>query len=311
MFSNFMDAVRTRSEQAMASADLQPIVAEQVILQDQGLSFIVRWVAALAAKDAARQAPEEAAGSPQAANTILPGGPRDPDFNPFLNPDPALTVGPIGADHVAILNKFPVCLHHLVLARRDYADQLTPLELTDFMALALLLSHEGGLGFYNGGAAAGASQRHKHVQWIPAADGNASLRALVQGLPATAAQGTLLTHPLLPIAHYFVRVDAGPDSRPEDSAASMLMAYAQSCAALGLRPGTDGLLPPFNLLVSDGWMLVVLRSQEHFLGVSLNALSYGGTIYVRDPAQMGSIRAAGPLAVLAGVGVELGETRVD
>ncbi len=38
----------------------------------------VRWVFSLAVKDAAKVA--------------IPGGPRDPDFNPFLNPDPALTV---------------------------------------------------------------------------------------------------------------------------------------------------------------------------------------------------------------------------
>jgi ATP adenylyltransferase len=37
--------------------------------------------------------------------------------------------------------------------------------------------------------------------------------------------------------------------------------------------------------------------------VSLNALSFGGTIYVRDPAQIDAIRAAGPLRALASVGV--------
>src|SRR5690606_9342263 len=53
MYSNFMDAVRTRSAHAIASGDLQPIEAEQVVIQERGLPFIVRWVAALAAKDAA------------------------------------------------------------------------------------------------------------------------------------------------------------------------------------------------------------------------------------------------------------------
>ncbi|MGB7483392.1 MAG: phosphorylase [Castellaniella sp.] len=296
-----MDVVRTRSDQAIASGDLQPIVAEQVVIEDRGLPFIVRWVAALAAKDAAKQgAAADAPAGPQEIS--LPGGPRDPDFNPFLKPDPALLVGPVGEHHTAILNKFPVCLHHLVLARRAFAEQRSPLEAIDFLALAAVLCREGGLGFYNGGAAAGASQRHKHVQWIPDAPGNASLRALAAGLPADAPQGAVVRHPALDLAHCFVRVDAGLGAEAGASARAMLIAFGQACAALDLRPGPDGLLPPCNMLVGDGWMLVLPRSQEHFQGVSLNALSFGGTIYVREPAQIEAIRAAGPLQALASVG---------
>ncbi|MER1966118.1 phosphorylase [Castellaniella sp. GW247-6E4] len=296
MDSTFMGAVRARTDAAIASGDLQPIVAEQVVMRDAGLPFTVRWVAALAAKDAAK------AGATPA--TTLPGGPRDPNFNPFLPPDPALTVGPLGAHHNVVLNKFPVCLHHLVLARREFAEQLSPLELVDFLALAIVLSDAGGLGFYNGGAAAGASQRHKHVQWIPAAEGNASLRYLGEGLPADIAPGALARHPGLPLRHCFVRVEAGFGCDPEAAAQAMHDAFGRACAELSLVPGgEDGLLPPCNMLVGDGWMLVLPRSREHFEGVSLNALSYGGTVYVREPAQIEAIRAVGPLRALASVGI--------
>jgi ATP adenylyltransferase len=294
MPTDFMRDVRERTHQALASGDLRPIETEQVVLEDGGLSFIVRWAAALAEKDVAK-------GPASGAAAILPGGPRDPGFNPFLNPDPALTIGPIGDHHTVILNKFPVCHHHLVLARREYAEQLSPLEAIDFEALALILSTEGGLGFYNGGAAAGASQRHKHVQWIPADSGNASLLGLAASLPAGTTQGTVLRHPALPFAHCLVRVDAGLGADARASARAMLIAFGQSCAALDLRAGADGLLPPFNLLVGDGWMLLVPRSREHFHGVSLNALSFGGTLYVREPAQIDAIRVAGPLQALASV----------
>lgn len=288
MDSAFMREVRLRSEQALASGALAPIVAEQVVIQDGGLPFIVRWVAALAAKDS--------------ATVSLPGGPRDPNFNPFLPPDPALTVGPVGAHHLAILNKFPVCLHHLVLARREFAEQLSPLEQIDFLALAQVLSELGGLGFYNGGAAGGASQRHKHVQWIPEAKGNASLRDLSCGLPAVAPAGALARHAELSLAHCFVRVQAGLGCNVEAAARSMHEAFEVACAELGLAPDEAGLLPPCNMLVDGDWMLMLPRSREHFEGVSLNALSYGGTIYVRHTDQIDAIRASGPLRVLAEVG---------
>ena len=53
---------------------------------------------------------------------------------------------------------------------------------------------------------------------------------------------------------------------------------------------------------SASMVLVVPRSQEHFEGVSINALSFGGTIYVRQPEQVELIRQTGPLQALGRVG---------
>ena len=295
--SPFMQNLRQRTEQALASGDLNPLQTQETVIEDGSLSFVVRWAAALAVKDAA---------APQESKTVLPGGPRDPDFNPFLNPDPALTIGPMGDEHTIILNKFPVCLQHLVLARRVFAEQRSPLERSDFAVLAQLLSQEGGLGFYNGGPEAGASQRHMHVQWLPPVPGHASLQPLATGLPADATEGTLQHHPGLPFAHVFVRVPVGKGKDVAAGAAALHGGFEQACAALDLQPGADGLMPPFNLLAGDGWLLVVPRLREHFEGVSLNALSFGGTLYVRQPEQVEPIRQAGPLQVLASVTVGYG-----
>lgn len=297
-----MDAIRARTASALASGDLSPLQTSETVIEQSGLRFIVRWAEALARKDAAKAAAPAAGKDAAGASVILPGGPRDPNFNPFLNPDPALTVGPIGTQHTIVLNKFPVCLHHLVLARREFAEQLTPLELCDFGVLAELLGTLGGLGFYNGGAPAGASQRHKHVQWVPAEPGNASLAQLAADLPRDARPGTVYRHQALPMAHALLKVEAGLGADPVASAAAMLAAYDLGRQHLGLQPGADGLLPPFNMLVGDGWLLLVPRSQEHFEGISINALSFGGTIYVRQPEQVELIRQTGPLQALASVG---------
>lgn len=288
MGADLLNAVDERSASARASGALLPIQAEETILEDAGLRFIVRWVSSLAVKDAAK--------------VTLPGGPRDPNFNPFLAPEPALTVGPVGDHHVAILNKFPVCDRHLVLARRTFEEQLIPLALIDFNALALVMGEYGGLGFYNGGAPAGASQRHKHVQWIPAAEGNASMRLLVAGLPADTPEQGLHRHPALAMKHCCVRVSNAKGTPVELAAQGMHAAFKRACLELGLETDENGLLPSFNLLAGDGWLMVVPRSREHFDEVSINALSYGGTLYVRRPEQVEAIRATGPLRVLAAVG---------
>lgn len=283
MTTPFMQTVDARSAEAIASGALLPVEAEEITLESDGLAFVVRHVRALEKKQE------------------LPGGPRDPDFNPFLPPDPALTVGPVGEQHVAILNKYPVSQRHLVLARKEFAEQTTPLEYQDFRALAQLLSSSGGLGFHNGGAPAGASQRHKHVQWLPSAPGNASLRMFRPVLDPDVREHTVFIHLQLPMRHCFVRVKAGKGVDPEASARSMLQGYQRALETLQLAPDAQGNLPPSNMLVEDGWMLVVPRSKEHFADVSLNALSFGGVLYVRDRGQIEAIREAGPLAALASV----------
>ncbi len=280
----FMKLVEQRSAEALASGALQPIRAQETKIDDQGLPFRVRWVSSLSAKDSAK--------------TTMPGGPRDPDFNPFLAPEPALTIGPIGTQHVAILNKFPICQYHLVLARREFEEQLLPLTREDFMAMTVIMSQSGGLGFYNGGTAAGASQRHKHVQWIPDAPDNANLQFLTQGLPDGLQELAVAVHPKLPIRHAFVKALCGPGTPAEDSAISLHRAFVVACEALGMVEDKVGLLPPFNMLTENGWLLIVPRSHEYAHDVSVNALSYGGTLYVRHPEQVESIRQTGPLSVL-------------
>ncbi|MBP6018644.1 MAG: phosphorylase [Burkholderiaceae bacterium] len=289
MTTAFMQVVEQRSVAALASGDLLPITTEQTDVLDQGLRFLVRWVSTLAAKDETKVA--------------MPGGPRDPNFNPFLNPDPELLIGPVGDRHVAILNKFPVCANHVVLACREFQEQLSPLALDDFSALATVMSEDGGLGFYNGGTEAGASQRHKHVQWLPTAKGNASLQFLVAGFPSDTPEHGVLSHPLLAFQHAFVKTQCGLGVTTATSAASMHRAFQLACASLGLVTNDQGLLPPCNLLVEQGWLLLVPRLREHVGDVSVNALSYGGTLYVRHPEQVEPVRQMGPLAILTQAGI--------
>ena len=55
---------------------------------------------------------------------------------------------------------------------------------------------------------------------------------------------------------------------------------------------------PYNLLVTRRWMLLVPRSEERVEGVSINALGFAGSLFVRDAAQMKVIERLGPMAAL-------------
>ncbi len=282
---DFLQAVDQSRDTALAAGALVPNRSECVTMDDHGLQFSVCWVAVLSDKDASKP--------------VMPGGPRDPNFNPFLPPDPLLTVGKAGEHHNVVLNKFPVCDRHLVVARTTFEEQRLPLDLNDFRALAGIFSQCGGFGFYNGGAEAGASQRHKHVQWTPHAPGNPGLAYLAKGLPQALPEHAIIRHPAFRFRHVFVRTVSGRDVDPEQSAHSLYQAFQLACRTLHLEPDEQGLLPPCNMLADDGWMLLVPRRQEHAYEVSVNAPSYGAVLYVRGPDQIDAIRKVGPLAVLA------------
>ena len=56
---------------------------------------------------------------------------------------------------------------HLLLISRRFVPQEHVLGPGDFVALWSIFEPLGGLAFYNGGAVAGASQPHRHLQWVP------------------------------------------------------------------------------------------------------------------------------------------------
>lgn len=282
------DLLRRIDRTLQAAADsgaLQPIHTEQTPVRDGGLDFTVRWVSSLAHKDAAR---------------VDAAVRRTPDFNPFLPPDPALTVGSLGEHHLGVLNKYPVIARHLLIVTRAFEDQTAPLKRADFVALATVMSPLGGLGFYNGGSDAGASQRHKHLQWIPDAENHARLDAFTHHLPADVPRGEPIVLPELPWRHRFLRLPAGPQDGVESFADALQDGFRRACEALGIAPAKDP-MPPYNLLASREWLTVIPRSRERHEQISVNALGFAGSLFVRRPEQIETVRAIGPLRLLAAV----------
>jgi hypothetical protein len=144
-------ALERAEQRALACGALRPIETVQQTIEDGGIEFVIRRVSSLA-----RRALEQPRGAPSAAAAV----------NPFLPFDPNLFVADVSATHVALLNKFNLAANHLVIATRRFVPQEILLDGEDFAALCACLAQLDGLGFYNAGAAAGASQPHKHLQMI-------------------------------------------------------------------------------------------------------------------------------------------------
>jgi sulfate adenylyltransferase (ADP) / ATP adenylyltransferase len=274
---------RTRIH-ALELGTLQPIATREIRVADGGVTFLVRQVDSLARK--------AAEGSRVAAAGAKGGG------SPFLPPEPELTLGALSPTHVAVLNKFNVLDNHLLMVTRQLEHQERLLTLADMEVLAFCLRELDGLAFYNGGTLAGASQAHKHLQLVPLPLDTRGppipMGPLLQTGGEPGATG-------LPFAHAFAPL-RGSDTAGGTDALRLHRLYLELLGLIGIRPvpGEGGLWQsgPYNLLVTRRWMLAVPRCAETVDTISLNALAFAGSLFVKDDAALAAVRRRGPMALL-------------
>jgi ATP adenylyltransferase (5'',5''''''-P-1,P-4-tetraphosphate phosphorylase II) len=293
--------VLRRTRDALASGALQPIETTTRAVDQSGIRFIVRVASNLRRKDAARRREIDAAKRT---------GSR---INPFLPYEAAMFVADLSPTHVCLLNKFNVLEHHLLIVTRAYADQETLIDKDDFVALCRCMAQIDGLGLYNAGSDAGASQPHKHLQLIPLPLSEAGppvpIAPALDILPAQAPEVT--TVPAFPFRHSFSRLEPTLFESPDAAATEVWETYRRLLAVMGIGESGDGdgrQTQAYNLLLTRSWMLLVPRSRAAFAGVSISALNFAGSMFVRSEDELRVIAEAGPLAVLAGVSCPRGET---
>lgn len=287
--------VDDRFREALRCGALQPIETRMQVIEQDGIRFAVRIATNLQRKDAAR-AQQEKAGRAH-------GRPVDP----FQPPEPELVVGGLSPTHFCLFNKYNVLDHHLLIVTRDYEDQETLISYEDFAALWRCLAEIDGLGFYNAGTTAGASQPHKHLQLAPLPPpGPDGIRVPIEAAFAdigTGIPGQITRASRLPFRHALTALD--PELPPEPAAAETLHLYRAMLDVLGIAAVADGPAlrqsQAYNLVMTRRWLLMVPRATERFNGISVNALNFAGLIFVRTPEQLALLEQAGPLAALAGV----------
>ena len=276
------DTIVTTGARALQVGAQLPIPTEYEFIEECGVRFVVRVLSRLGKKDAERRKPGD-------------GFPSGSPVNPFLSYDRDLYVAGVSDTHVALLNKFNVVEHHLLIVTRRFEDQDEPLTLEDFEALWTCMAGIDGLGFYNGGEAAGASQPHKHLQLVPLPFADDLHGVPIEPLLAGAGEqpGPVAG---LPFRHAVARIDSLAGERVGDAVPVLLDLYEKMMEAL------DASGRPYNLLVTHGWMLFVPRAREHFESVSVNALGFAGSLFVRNERELQLVKRKGPMHVLRDVG---------
>jgi sulfate adenylyltransferase (ADP) / ATP adenylyltransferase len=272
---------------ALQTGALQPIPTQFELIEQGGIQFLVRTLDSLARKAAAQT---------QTSKQVTTR-PTDKPFNPFLPYDPDLFVADLSETHVCLLNKYNVTDHHLLIITRAFEPQETLLTQPDFVALWGCLAEIDGLGFYNSGKQAGASQPHRHLQLVPLplTELKSSGRIPIEAALAEALwQDEIGQSPMLPFRHAVIRIPA--ELSRLEAAEFSLSAYERLIAHLNLNGEA-----PYNLLVTRQWLLMVPRQQEEFRDIPVNSLGFAGTLFVRSPEQLAKLKEIGPLNLLKGV----------
>lgn len=281
--------IRT-TEHALRSGALVPLSTSERFIEDSGVRFVVRVLDGLRRKKEAKREQEAA---------VLSGKP----VNPFLPPEPGLTVAEVSDTHRALLNKFNVVEHHLLVVTKRFEDQDTLLTAGDLKALWTCMAEYNSLGFYNGGREAGASQQHKHLQVVPLPLASEGPPVPLEPLFASAPRAGTTTLPALPFTHAFVRLEKGLTG--PDAARMLHGRYADLLRSVGLQPPDPGRpalrSAPYCLLLTREWMLLVPRSREHFEDISLNSLAFAGSFFVQSEAQFERLKTFGLMNALRSV----------
>ncbi len=288
------DKTQHQTRHALGCGALQPIETHYEFLEEAGMRFLVRILANLGRKEKAKESQLAHKQSGQ-------------DFNPFLPYDENLFVTNLSSTHLCLLNKYNVVDHHILIVTREFEDQDTWLNLADFQALALCMAEMEGLAFYNGGRSAGASQRHKHLQLVPPTlcpDGSPFPLAQVieqldcQTVPALSSSTCISRNPQFPFQHAIAHLPAGWLGSVSDGAKRLLTTYQDLLIHLGGNLQHSPRTFPYNLLITQDWMVLVCRTQDNYQSIPVNSLGFAGSLLVKDQEQLDRLKSIGPMTVL-------------
>lgn len=284
--------VEARTAYAIQCGAIQRISTRFERLEQGGVTFLIRIVSNLARKVQV---------TPDRQNVSRSS---DTKSNPFLPYDQNLFMADVSETHVCLLNKFNVLDHHLLMVTRSFQEQESLLTVNDFHAVMVCLAEFEGLVFYNAGQAAGASQRHKHLQMVPLPLTQEEMPHIpMEPLLNTAMfEGGIGWVPDLPFTHVLTRMDPEWLASPWNGAHELWSLYLMMLGAVGLSSGEKDVEPispaPYNLLVTRDWIFLVPRSTECFKGLSVNALGFAGALLVKDEKQLDLLKTCGPMTVL-------------
>lgn len=244
---------------------------------------------------------------------------KAPRFDPFADPPAELLVAriPVGrASHFLVLNKFPVIHNHFIIATTSNKPQTDLLEVDDLtMTHACLRAWQPQdndriskclFAFFNSGEHSGASQVHRHLQFLPVEDMSGSepgpWELLIDRMITRAHPELPLFHdPCLPFLHFSTPLEDEPTPTDLLSKYLLLLRAAMSATQNPSQPLDQEVVVEengqttlsYNLAMTTNRMAICPRQREAVgvpgagpqSSVALNGTILAGTLMVKHEAE--------------------------
>lgn len=218
------------------------------------------------------------------------------DKNPFANPEPELTiVDPYGPNDQfrLVLNKFPTLAEHFMMITREFKSQDTPLDLDELVGTYSVLSKlyeddedREWFAFYNCGPESGASQPHKHVQFMTLPKSRkftawpAKLSKKLEAFRPNDRKEPL-NDPELPFAHFVAKL---PEKSVIELDPEELSFYFISLLqrVLTVLKEHEKNVPSYNFVLTTEYMMLVPRLNGKVGTIGLNTCGYMGLVLCKN-----------------------------
>ena len=214
-----------------------------------------------------------------------------PKQNPFSPWEKILEIDKIGDYHQLILNKYPVQKGHILLITNSWKPQNGWLDINDWAAIQQVNKDTSGLWFFNSSPIAGASQPHRHFQLLRRSKDEISC----------------------PREKWFLEMELSKDSDCKlkkniivskfnflENSISLFELYLELCKKLGLGDPINNIQPKYayNLLITNKWIAIIKRSNDHIHGFSINGLGFAGYLLVTEKSDINYLKKFGPEKLL-------------
>ncbi|GAA5877143.1 hypothetical protein JCM16303_006181 [Sporobolomyces ruberrimus] len=314
-FSGLSQKIKQQYTQALKNGSVHFTDSEVIELDDEAtqIPFEVRYAPALAKK-------------PTKSDAEKQEKPQDP-FAPPYQQDLFVAEDTVKEDEddrgegfAVLLNKFCVTPRHFLLVTKEFVKQTTPLSPVEVFAAYSILkqlgTREKHLAFFNCGPESGASQPHKHLQFIPLPNGVAPFDAFID---SNRPQDPRACFQLpLPYANFTALLDlpSSPSELPAylgdrfllllDLMIDHLRRLAEHSPDLFSGPVRLSNLS-YNVVITTSYIHLVPRSRESFVSksgkeISINSLGFAGMVLVKEEEALEEVKNVGVVEVLKGVG---------
>lgn len=231
--------------------------------------------------------------------------------NPFEDPEPELTIVEDFGDanqFRIVYNKYPVVPRHFMILTKQFKSQKTPLSPDELIASYSVLKKlkedkdNKWFGFYNCNDESGASQPHKHMQFMTLPkDFTPFPETLISTsdafIPSTKSEP--LQYPQLPMAHFVAKLPKLEELSGED----LVMYFSsllQRCLTVSRDNNASSIA--YNVIMTTEYIMMVPRKHGVYEGLGINSCGILGLFLFKNKQLLQMVKAHTPMKVWEYVG---------